>query len=177
MGKKVILYMNVSLDGFIADRDGKISWKGGESEFYQGDYGKSGFLSVVDTIIMGRDTYNRLIKKYGTERWPYKDKVTYVITHRPLEDTEYFKFVDSRLSSLINELKDKPGEAIWIFGGADIANQAVRDNLIDEYHLVIHPIILGSGKKLFDDHNKTIKLHLVRNGNKNGVMDCLYERI
>lgn len=177
MSKKVILYMNMSLDGFIADADGRTDWKGGESEFYQGDYGKSGFLSVVDTIVMGRNTYNRMIEKYGIDGWPYKEMVTYVITHRPQEDNDYIKFADSRLSTLINELKEKSGEAIWLFGGSEIANQAVRDNLIDEYHLAIHPIILGRGKKLFGDHNKTVKLHLVRNGNKNGVMDCLYERI
>lgn len=176
MKRKVILYMSVSLDGYIADREGKTGWFGGESEFYQGDYGRSGFLSIVDTVVMGMDAYKQLKEKYGEEDWPYGDLTAYVITHRPEADTEKVRFVDSRMSTFIQKLQEEEGGNIWIYGGADVANQLVRENLIDEYHLTIMPIILGGGTRLFNDKNKEIKLHLVKNTEKNGVIDCLYER-
>lgn len=177
MKRKVILYMSVSLDGYIADKAGKTGWLGGESEFYQGDYGRSGFLSIVDTVIMGMDTYKILKEKYSQKTWPYQDMLTYVITHRPEKDTEEVHFVDSRMSTFIQKLQKEEGGNIWVYGGADIANQLIRENLIDEYHLTIMPIILGSGTRLFGDGNKEIKLHLIKNTEKNGVIDCLYERV
>ncbi len=177
MRRKVILYMAVSLDGYIADRAGNIGWLGGESEFYQGDYGRGGFLSIVDTVVMGRETYKHLQERSPQGNWPYAGMCTYVITHRPEPDTEDVRFVDSRLSTFIHRLQEEEGENIWIYGGADIANQLIRENLIDEYHLTIMPLILGGGIRLFGDRNKEIKLHLVKSSEKNGVIDCLYERI
>ncbi|MGN0659588.1 MAG: dihydrofolate reductase family protein [Emergencia sp.] len=177
MKRKVILYMAMSLDGYIADKAETTGWRRGESEFYQGDYGRSGFLSIVDTVIMGMNTYKELKCSNAGRPWPYEDMITYVITHRPEEDTENIRFVDSRMSTFIQKLQQEEGGNIYVCGGADIANQLVRENLIDEYHLTIMPVILGGGTRLFNDKNKEIKLHLVRNTEKNGVIDCLYERI
>lgn len=176
MKRKVILYMAVSLDGYITDKDGRTNWRNGESEFYQGDYGKSGFLSIVDTVIMGKNTYKKIMDKEGADNWPYKDMTTYVITHLPDEDTEAIKFVSTRMSTFLQKLLQEEGKDIWIYGGSDIANQVIRENMVDEYHLTIHPIILGGGERLFNDKNKEIKLHLVKNVAKNGVIDCLYEK-
>ena len=161
MKRKVILYMAVSLDGYITDKDGRTNWRNGESEFYQGDYGKSGFLSIVDTVIMGKNTYKKIMDKEGADNWPYKDMTTYVITHLPDEDTEAIKFVNTRMSTFLQKLLQEEGKDIWIYGGSDIANQV---------------IILGGGERLFNDKNKEIKLHLVKNVAKNGVIDCLYEK-
>lgn len=177
MKRKVILYTAVSLDGYIADNHGSTSWLGGESEYYQGDYGISGFLSIVDTVIMGANTYKQIKDELSPGKWPYEGKTTYVMTHRPEEDTEKIKFVDSRMSTFIQKLQEEEGGNIWICGGADVANQVIRENMIDEYHLTIMPMILGSGVRLFNDKNKQIKLHLVKNVAKNGVIDCLYEKI
>ncbi len=176
MKRKVILYTAVSLDGFIANKDGKTGWIGGESGSYQGDYGLNGFMSIVDTVIMGMNTYKHITQELSPEEWPYSGKTTYVLTHRPKENTDEIKFVDSRLSTLIQTLQQEEGGNIWICGGADVANQVVRENMVDEYHLTIMPIILGGGTRLFNDRNKEIKLHLVKNTSKNGVIDCLYEK-
>lgn len=176
MKRKVILYTAVSLDGYIADKNGKTGWIGGEYGSYQGDYGLSGFMSIVDTVIMGMETYKQITGELSPGAWPYAGKTTYVLSHRPAEDTEEIKFIDSKISTLIQNLQQEEGSNIWICGGADVANQAVAENLIDEYHLTVMPIILGSGIRLFKDNNKEIKLHLVKNINKNGVIDCLYEK-
>ena len=177
MKRKVILYMAISLDGYITDKSNGSNWLGGESEFYQGDYGRSGFLSIIDTIIMGAEAYKHLNNKISPNKWPYDDFKTYVMTHHNDEDKENIIFTEEKLPSLIKELQKEDGKNIWVYGGPDIAHQLIKENLIDEYHLTIMPIILGNGKKLFEKSNKEIKLHLVKNTSKNGVIDCLYERI
>ncbi len=77
--------------------------------------------------------------KEGADNWPYKDMTTYVITHLPDEDTEAIKFVNTRMSTFLQKLLQEEGKDIWIYGGSDIANQVIRENMVDEYHLTIHP--------------------------------------
>lgn len=178
MKRKVILYMSVSLDGFIANDTKNTGWVRGEHDCYQGDYGRNGFLSVVDTVVMGKNTYKEIKAKEAVRGWPYEGMKTYVVTHHPEKEPaeKNIEFVDVKMHTLIQQLQEEEGGNVWIFGGASIVNQLMKDNLIDEYHFTIIPTILGSGMRLFDDKNKEIKLHLVRCKEKNGVIDCLYEK-
>lgn len=82
MDRKVILYIAISLDGFIADINGEIDWLGGQDSSYKGDYGYSNFLKNIDTVIMGMNTYKQIVKKLSPDKWPYSDIKSYVFTNK-----------------------------------------------------------------------------------------------
>lgn len=144
--RKVILYIASSLDLYIAKPDDDLSFlsvveKEGE------DYGYSQFIQSVDTVIIGRKTYDWVMKH--VPEFVHKDKESYVVTRtaRPTEGN--VQFFTGSLKELILNLKRKEGNNIFIDGGAEIVNELMKQNLIDEIILSIIPVILGEGTKLF----------------------------
>ena len=77
---------------------------------------------------------------------------------------------------MIKDLKEENGENIWICGGAGIANQLIKCDLIDVYHITVIPIILGDGIRLFSDENKLINLNLMSTDVTNGMVELVYKR-
>lgn len=176
MDRKIILYIAISLDGFIADQKGCVNWLGGHDSNYQGDYGYGEFTETIDTVVMGMSTYLQIKNDLSPSEWPYPTMKSYVFTHQKLNHTADVEFISEDIVRFIKDLKKQPGKAIWISGGASIANQLVQANLIDEYQLSIMPIILGSGIRLFTENNPTTKLHLERITPINGVINTVYTR-
>ena len=76
----------------------------------------------------------------------------------------------------MRELKTKEGKGIWICGGADIVQQFVQNNLIDEYYISVIPTILGSGIRLFGTLPNEIKLNLISTQTYNGIVELIYTR-
>lgn len=174
MSRKVILYIAVSLDGYIADSEGKIDWLGGQDENYEGDYGYGEFISDVDTVVMGMNTYQQITTELSPEKWPYENKRVYVFTHREMDDGRNLAFIQKNAEKFMAELKLKQGKNIWICGGADLANQFMKAGLIDEYHLTIMPVILGKGIPLFSHDHPEIRLQIERVQEIHGVIDIVY---
>lgn len=146
--RNVILFIAMSLDGYIADSEGKVGWLGG-----QGDAGEtmdtySEFVTHVDTVIMGWNTYYQIITELSPKEWVYSELTSYVITHRSCSSTERIQFTNENPCSLIRELKKGDGKAIWICGGADIVRQLMAEDLIDIYDISIIPMLLGKGIRL-----------------------------
>ena len=77
---------------------------------------------------------------------------------------------------MIRELKQKEGKDIWICGGAQIIQSLMQNQMIDEYHISIIPILLGSGISLFHTGFSTIPLQLVESYENNGILDTIYIR-
>lgn len=77
---------------------------------------------------------------------------------------------------MIRELKQKEGKDIWICGGAQIIQSLMQNQMIDEYHISIIPILLGSGISLFHTGFLTIPLQLVESHENNGILDTIYVR-
>ncbi len=173
--RKIILYIATSLDGFIADKNGSVAWlKGdGSDEKNMGSY--PNFIESVDTVVLGYNTYHQIITELAVDNWPYKGKMSYVITSKNLSDKEDIKF-SSNLIGLINELKNQEGKDIWICGGASIANQLLKENLIDRLSIAIIPTILGDGTRLFETGLPETKLKLISTQNYNGITDLVYEK-
>ena len=174
--RKVILYIGVSLDGYIADEEGKVDWLGGQDEAYQGDYGYGRFEKQVDTVIMGYRTYRQVVTELSPEVWPYPGKETYVLTHKEMEDRPGIRFTKEPLETLLSGLKKREGKGIWICGGAQVVNQLMEMEFIDEYHLTVMPLLLGSGIPLFEKTGKQVPLKLVSAETENGVIDCIYRK-
>ena len=136
----------MSLDGYIAKADNDMTFltivqKDGE------DYGYNDFIKEVDTVIMGRKTYDWVMTQ--VKEFPHADIDSYIITRTPNPAKGKISFYTGNLKELILELKQNAGKNIFIDGGAEIVNLLVKDNLIDEYIISIIPILLGDGVRLF----------------------------
>ncbi|MBL7918051.1 MAG: dihydrofolate reductase [Bacteroidia bacterium] len=147
MPRKLIVYIAASVDGFIAKPNDDLSFlsivqKQGE------DYGYENFISGVDTIIMGRKTYDWITKQVD---FPHADKTSYIITRNKKPNIGNINFYTGELSTLVNDLKSKPGKTIFCDGGAEIVNQLLNLRLVDELIISVIPIIVGNGTRLFNN--------------------------
>ncbi|MCX7810281.1 MAG: dihydrofolate reductase family protein [Leptospiraceae bacterium] len=155
--KKVILYIAMSLDGYIAKPNDDLSFlsiveKVGE------DYGYSELLSQVDTIILGRKTYDWVMQ---LGELPYKDKNVYIITRTFRPNKGKIVFYSGNLTELIHNLKIQNEKNILCEGGAEIVNELLRKDLIDELIISIIPILVGKGIRLFDENRPEQLLKLI----------------
>jgi len=156
MKRKVTVFIASSLDGYIATEDDSLDWLfkiDGE-----GDNGYSKFYETIDTIVLGRRTYDWIMNI--EEDFPYKNKECYVFTHSKQEPTNHVTFVNDNVVKFINNLKDTEGKNIWIVGGGNLLSDFIKENLVDEFIITVAPIILGNGISLFKKHNIAIELKL-----------------
>lgn len=144
--RKLYLFIAISLDGYIAKPDGDIGFlsmveKKGE------DYGYACFIEKVDTVIIGRKTYDKILSM-GMEL-PYGDRMVYVWSHSPGEDIDNIRFYNGHLNDLISRIRHKHGKHIYCDGGAETIHQLLADDLVDEIIISMIPVLLGEGISLF----------------------------
>lgn len=174
--RKVILYIAMSLDGFIASKDGKVNWLHGQNDDEENIDTYSSFIKDVDTVIMGWNTYYQVKNELSPDNWVYDSLTSYIITHRKLDSTNNINFVQKNSSELVKDLKQKNGKSIWICGCAKIIQPLIQDNLIDEYYISVIPTILGDGIKLFEPVSNELKLKLKSTQSYNGITELIYTR-
>lgn len=155
--RRVVLYIAMSLDGYIADEKGGIDWLDNGDIDYDG---YEPFLDTIDTVVMGRVTYQQIIEELSIGKWPYEGKKGYVASKEILGRDENVSFINYDVSGFIRYLKQQKGKDIWLVGGAKLISDCVKDNIIDEYHISIIPTILGKGIKLFPNDGTAIPLDL-----------------
>jgi dihydrofolate reductase len=141
----VTLFVATSLDGYIAGPDDDLSWR-----FTDEDYGFSDFYDSVDTLIMGRGTYE-VVKSFP--KWPYSDKASVVVSRSGdvTADTPGVTVFGGNLPDLLKDLADDGAEEVWLVGGAELIRSFLREKLIDRITVSLHPVLLGRGVKLFHD--------------------------
>ncbi len=174
---KIVLYIAMSLDGYIADTEGSVSWlvgDGSDPDSLGGDY--DSFISSVDTVVMGYNTYDQITNQLSPNDWPYKKLESYVITKKKIKSIGNVHFTDEPPSSLIKKLREQSEKDVWICGGATIANALISDNQIDRYIISIIPTVLGNGIKLFSRFDDQQKLKLISTKNGNGIVELTYDR-
>ena len=146
--RKVILYISLSVDGFIATNDDDLSWLGVVEQEGE-DYGYEAFNQSVDTYIVGRKTYEVVLKLTGGTFPQAERHNCYIITRQERVLEKGVTFYSGDLADLINQLKQEPGKHIYCDGGAEIVRLLMQQNLIDEYIISVIPVILSNGKRLF----------------------------
>lgn len=174
--RNVILFIAMSLDGYIADREGKVGWLGGQGNAEEMIDTYSEFAAHVDTVVMGWNTYYQVITELSPEEWVYSEMKSYVVTHRDCPSTEMIRFTGEEPGGLIRRLKKEEGKSIWICGGADLVRQLMKEDLIDLYVISVIPTLLGEGIRLFGGNEKEIPLKLVKTQSYDGITDLVYER-
>lgn len=140
--RKLILYTAISLDGFIAGPHGEINWL-----YSDDDYGYFDFYAGIDTLLMGRTTYDFVAQM---SPYPHMDRMNYVFT-RTLTSalTAYLRFVAGDPVEFTKKLLTEPGKPVWLVGGGQINAILFEAGLVDEIVLSIHPVVLGKGIHLF----------------------------
>lgn len=152
--RRVQLFVAVSLDGCIAGADGDLSWL-----FHDADYGYTPFYDRVDTVLMGRRTYETAL---SLPAWPYAGRRTVVFTRRgefaiASPDT----VATSRPpADVLAELRVREGGALWLVGGGELARAFFDAELIDDLIMSIHPVILGGGVPLIPRGTRRTELAL-----------------
>jgi dihydrofolate reductase len=152
--RKVLLGVAVSLDGFIEGPKGEYDWC-----FTDQDYGLSDFMKGIDGIFMGRKSYE-VAQQYEGQN-PWKGMKTYVFSNTIKSTSKEVEIVSGDISKKVAEIKNSKGKDLWLFGGADLTTQFINQNSIDELWLSIHPILLGSGKPLFQNLDDRKNLELI----------------
>ena len=166
----------MSLDGFISTEDDDLSWlsiveKEGE------DYGYNSFIETVDTYIVGRITYETILKLTGGVFPQAKKYKCYVITRQEGEAEEGVTFYNGNIETLIKELKSIEGKNIYCDGGGQIVKLLMEKNLIDEYIVSVIPVILGRGKRLFLGNTPSIELKaLPTKSYETGLIQLHYQK-
>lgn len=145
MAREVVLYIAQTLDGYIAREDGSVDFL--ETIEGEGDNGYSEFLESIDTVVMGRDTYDQ-VRSFDVP-FPYQGQECYVFSRSRKGSDEYVTYVEGDVGEFIETLKKKPGKKIWLVGGAKLIEGFQEANVIDEYVVASLPYLLGSGIRLF----------------------------
>lgn len=175
MGKSV-LYLAMSVDGYIADERGGVSWLVGDGSQPDAPGSYPAFLDTVDAIVMGWTTYHQLVTELSPDHWPYEGRPCYVVTHRQAEAREGVFLWNGELTALADKLKGEYPGNVWICGGASVAGQLLREGGIDRLWLSIIPTVLGKGVRLFPELLRQLPLKLVRTEHWNGIVDLVYEQ-
>jgi dihydrofolate reductase len=146
--RKVVVYIAVSLDGYIAQEDGNIDWLS-MVEVPGEDYGYATFYETIDTVVMGRKTYEKVLS-FGIP-YPHSQKQNYIISKTLCGSTnQSIVFFNGDVKTLVTDLKQQDGKNIFIDGGAQLVQSLLKEKLIDNIIISTIPILLGCGIRLFN---------------------------
>jgi dihydrofolate reductase len=191
---RTVYYCACSLDGFIAEPDDSLDWLLGyqgrsfEDEAAEdGPMGAGGayedFYAGVGALVAGSVTYEWILDhldEAGGGQWPYPGRPFWVLSSRelrlPAGEGVDVRVVDRSVSELYPEMADAAGDgALWVVGGGGVASQFADEGLLDEVHLTVVPVLLGSGKPLFERRPPNGPLRLTgTRAFRNGMVELRY---
>lgn len=157
--RKVYFYGAISLDGFLARKDDSLQWLF-DTEL-DPDYSIADFEAGIDMVVMGNTTYKETGKILGDRpMFPGKEKIVFSRSQTG-SVADGGRYVSGDPAAIVTDLKLTEGKNIWIVGGGAIVTQLVRQDLIDEFWIQIAPILIGRGKRLFEEADYEKRLSLI----------------
>jgi len=182
--RKLIVFNNVTLDGYFTDRNGDMSWAHQHDpewlEFVQGNASGGGEL------LFGRKTYDLMASYWPTPMASKNDpvvadqmnKLPKVVFSRSMDKASWSntRVVKGDIAAEVRKMKSADGPGMAIFGSGTIVANFAQANLIDEYQIAIHPIILGAGRTMFEGLKTKLSLRLTKSRTfGNGIVFACYE--
>jgi dihydrofolate reductase len=144
---KTIVYISMTLDGFVAGKNDDLSWL---MPYSTVNYGYKEFYDTIGAIILGKRTYDHIIGNWG---WPYADIPAFILSNSLLKNvprgTEV-NTVQGDIADVLEAAKSKTNKDIWVGGGAHVVQEFLNQGLVDELIITIVPVLLGEGIRLFD---------------------------
>lgn len=168
--RKVVLGLGISLDGYIARPNGEVDFL-----FMPKDYSMAEFFATIDTVIMGRKTFDAAQAMGGGFGGSMK---TYVFSRtRPPNERKGVIFTNDSPTAVVRKIRENPGKDIWLMGGGEIARDFLKEDLVDLLHIGIVPTLIGEGIPLFPSGFPQRDLTLVENKTySKGLIGLKYER-
>jgi dihydrofolate reductase len=169
--RRLVVFNNVTLDGYFTGKNGDLSWAKGhtDAEFnaFVADNAKSGGM-----LLLGRITYELMTGYWPTPQAKENDPVVAermnnlpkIVFSRSLEKASWSntKLVKADMPAEIRKMKSEPGQDMTILGSGSIVSQLAQEGLIDEYQMVLNPVVLGEGKTMFDGIKEKLALKLTK---------------
>jgi dihydrofolate reductase len=143
---RIVGYIATSLDGFIVDADGSLQWLY-EAAVELGEHHYEIFINRIATLVMGRATYDWLLKE-GVPA-PYPNQRTIVVTSRPLDAPPEIEIWSKGIDPLIAELRALDNGDVWMLGGGQLQMAFIERGALDEIEIYLMPRIIGGGAPLF----------------------------
>lgn len=174
MERKVKLYIAQTLDGFIADENGDISFLNDYGQNGE-DYGYTAFMKTIDTVIMGRKTYEQVLTFEG--EYPYKNQKTYVLSSTYVKSDDVNLVYCQNIVAMMHDILEHDGKDIFLIGGAEVIKHMMNGHYIDEIILSIIPKTIGKGIPLFIEHGyiHTFELSETKTFN-DGIVQIVYKK-
>jgi dihydrofolate reductase len=160
--RKIIVSLATSADGFIARKDGGIDWL--ERPRPKDNYGMGAFLKSIDTILMGRKTYDFVVSfvKDGGAVPDHGDIRNYAFSRKPPKKVlPGFEFVKQPIKEFAQQLRAQKGKHIWMMGGGGIIASFLDAGEIDEFIIAQLPVFIGEGIPLIAPRHRTVPLKLL----------------
>lgn len=174
--RPLALILTTSLDGFIADADGGVDWLLAPPDEAPADYLE--LLESIDCLVMGSATYSASLELDGGME-VFRGKDVFVFTSRDnLPAFPGVTLVHGPAEQFVAELKTRPGGTIWLFGGGLLATALSDAGLVDDYLIVIQPVLLGDGVPLWATPHRRTQLELVAARPwVNGIAELRFKRV
>ncbi|HKP97529.1 MAG TPA: dihydrofolate reductase family protein [Fibrobacteria bacterium] len=185
--RKLVLEEWVSLDGYAADKDGKLDFFPSTEANKFSDQDQLRFMETIDTILLGRKTY-QLFTEFWPTATPDKEIIADKLNGTPkivfsntLREAPWGKWPRAQVMpgdavKAVKEMKERDGKDLVLWGSLSLAQSFIRENLIDEYHIQVCPTLVGGGRPLFPDLDRYANLKLVDSRKYDtGVMFLRYE--
>ena len=167
--RNIILNLAITLDGFIEGPNGELDWLVRDKSIDFGDI-LNEILSDKDAIFYGRVSYDKWGNFLPDEHSSPKIKEAYDLLHSKTKyvfsrtktgDGTDAIFINSNIEERVRDIQNQRGKNIWLYGGAKIITTFLNLDLIDEFRLAVHPVIIGKGKPLFENIEDRHKLTLL----------------
>ena len=169
---RTVYYVAVSVDGFIADKEGGVGWL---DPYNSPELGYEAFLKHVGAVVIGRSTYEQM-QTFG--QWPYEGRSGLIITSRPLPNLPSLvrSVTVAELPSALAKLRIESSRDVWIVGGGQTARECLSSGLVDELELYVIPTLLGAGIPLLSLGTASIPLRqLETHAFPSGITKLRYE--
>lgn len=165
--RKVIVSIMVSVDGFFEDTNKELNWHVWDKEM---DNYVIDLFDTVDTILLGRKAYQLMAgywpKPPASEEDPIitgkMNNIPKIVFSKTLSSVDWqnTRLINTDIENEIDKLKQQPGKNMVLFGGADMLATLMKLNLVDEYRLIVNPVVLGKGNPLFKSIQGNLNLKL-----------------
>ncbi len=168
--RKVIAGLGISLDGYIARPDGSVDFL-----FMPKDYSMGPFFKTIDTCVLGRKTYDDGLKMGGSFTGSMNNYV-FSKTQPPGERNNVI-FTNESPNAVIAAIRKQPGKHIWLMGGGELIRDFLKEDLVDELHLGVVPVLIGEGIPLFPSGFPQREFDLIENKSySRGMIALKYKR-
>jgi dihydrofolate reductase len=186
--RRLVVFMHTTLDGFVAGPNGEMDWIKVDSEIFEYAGQQT---DMADTALYGRVTYQMMeaywptagdqpnATKHDIQHSNWYNSVTKVVVSKTLQQHNLLntKIISDNIADEIKKIKEQPGKNILMFGSPSVAHVLIQHNLIDDYWLLVNPILLGEGIPLFTNTEARINLKLEKNNVfTSGVIVLHYEK-